>query len=679
MRTKLSTLFLFATVLFAFYSCQENKETQTETIEINLNDAVVQQIFNLRSKRDATGKANAEALKTYLAVENPNHRYIAAMALASVQDSSAIEALGDALKDPYEEVRKAAAFALGQSKHPKAAKLMADYFRQDSVRTVLAEILEAVGRSGTEEQLKDLCASHPYTKKDSLLHEGLALGLYRFALRKMVQPEGTDRIMNDYIGNALMPAKARFIAANYLARVPNLDLSRYENVLINNVQEEKDPNTLMFMVLGLSKVKTDRACKTLVNCFRKTPDYRVRCNVIRGLHNFPYDSSRTMISDALYDTSMQVRITAADYLYNHGQAKDALSYYEWGEKHPNWQLRSRLLAAAIRHLELYKANSKAFMSTKLTMLFNESNNIYEKAAILDALGSFSWNYKFIADQVFPTADSIKVSPILKSHAATALVKIYQNPDFAKELGFSAPKIKEELHGYFKRFVEEGDAGATAIIAEAIANPQLKLKQAFPDYSFLKKAQQSLRLPAEVETYIYLQKAIDYLSGQKSDISNVGKNNFVEVDWPLINALGEHPKVTIKTNKGKIVLELYPKDAPATVMQFIQLVKANYYNGKAFHRVVPNFVAQTGCSRGDGWGGFDVSVVSEFSELEYDKAGRVGMASAGKDTESTQFFITHAPTIHLDGNYTIFAQVVEGMDIVHQLTVGDVMETVEVNK
>ncbi len=142
---------------------------------------------------------------------------------------------------------------------------------------------------------------------------------------------------------------------------------------------------------------------------------------------------------------------------------------------------------------------------------------------------------------------------------------------------------------------------------------------------------------------------------------------------LITALGETSKVTLQTNKGKIVLQLLTKDAPATVTQFINLVKAGYYKDKVFHRVVPNFVVQTGCARGDGWGGFEVSVASEFSKTQYNTEGMVGMASAGKDTESTQLFITHCPTIHLDGNYTIFAKVVQGMDVVHQLQVGDKIE------
>ena len=128
-----------------------------------------------------------------------------------------------------------------------------------------------------------------------------------------------------------------------------------------------------------------------------------------------------------------------------------------------------------------------------------------------------------------------------------------------------------------------------------------------------------------------------------------------------------------------MLKLHPEAAPATVTQFVHLAKAKYYDNKPFHRVVPNFMVQGGCSRGDGYSGFDVTVVSEFSsKIRYHDEGWVGMASAGKDTESTQFFITHAPAPHLDDNYTIFAKVIEGMDIVHQLEVGDKIVTISIN-
>jgi len=667
-------LFSFATLLL--FACGGKKQSKQAALSINTEDAVTQQIFNIRSKRNAQGDANTEALKTFLAVENPNHRYIAALSLASIQDSGAIEVLADALQDPYVDVRCVAAFALGQTKSANAAKILSSAFQSDSVRTVQAAILEAVGRCGTADELKRLCVAHPYPIQDSLLQEGLALALYRFALRKMVQTEGTDRIMNDFISNAVMPAKARFTAANYLARIPDLDLSQYATVLMNNVQGEKDPNILMFLVIGLAKTKNLDALKVLEKTFYKQDDYRVRCQIIRGLNHFPYDSSRTLLANALYDTSLHVRVTAADYLISFGNGRDALTYFEWAEKHPHWLVKTRLMAAAMKNLDHYKGQSKAFLSTKLTEHYYKCENKYEKAEILMALSHFSWNHRFITEAIFPKSDTIKLSPIVRSAAAAALVALYSSPLLEKEMNFSTPRIKEEIHQTFRRCIESGDVGVIATVAEAIANKENNMKIAFPEYGFLKAAQNKLTLPRDTETYMYLQNAIDYLSDAKTATVIKPKGNFVEIDWHFINALGPKPKVAITTNKGRIVLELYPKDAPATVMQFVQLVKAGYYNNKYFHRVVPNFVVQGGCPRGDGWGGFDVNVVSEFSMLRYTEAGRVGMASSGKDTESAQFFITHAPAIHLDGRYTIFAQVVEGMNVVHLLEIGDLMQKVE---
>ena len=95
--------------------------------------------------------------------------------------------------------------------------------------------------------------------------------------------------------------------------------------------------------------------------------------------------------------------------------------------------------------------------------------------------------------------------------------------------------------------------------------------------------------------------------------------------------------------------------------------------------MPNFVIQGGGTRGDGWGLLDYSIRTEVPMMYYDRGGFVGMASAGKDTEGTQWFITHSPTPHLDGRYSIFAKVVEGMDIVHKLTIGDEIEKVTITK
>ncbi|AKQ47725.1 peptidylprolyl isomerase [Rufibacter radiotolerans] len=140
-------------------------------------------------------------------------------------------------------------------------------------------------------------------------------------------------------------------------------------------------------------------------------------------------------------------------------------------------------------------------------------------------------------------------------------------------------------------------------------------------------------------------------------------------------MAKNQKARLKTSKGDIIFELLVEDAPGSVANFVELLEKGFYNGKNFHRVVPNFVAQGGCPRGDGWGSTDYAIRSEFADLNY-LEGYVGMASAGKDTESCQWFITHSPTPHLDGKYTIFAKVVKGMDVVHQLNIGDRIEKVE---
>jgi len=127
---------------------------------------------------------------------------------------------------------------------------------------------------------------------------------------------------------------------------------------------------------------------------------------------------------------------------------------------------------------------------------------------------------------------------------------------------------------------------------------------------------------------------------------------------------------IKTSKGNFTINLYGDDAPGSVANFISLANNNFFDNKVYHRVVPNFVIQGGCPRGDGYGSLDYSIRSELSQLYYDDEGYVGMASAGLHTEGTQWFVTHSPTPHLDGKYTIFGKVIEGMEVVHSIVEGD---------
>lgn len=133
--------------------------------------------------------------------------------------------------------------------------------------------------------------------------------------------------------------------------------------------------------------------------------------------------------------------------------------------------------------------------------------------------------------------------------------------------------------------------------------------------------------------------------------------------------------TLKTEKGNIVMQLFADKAPLAVNSFVFLARQGWFDGVTFHRVIPGFVAQAGDPSGTGTGGPGYYFANEIrTDLNFDKPGRVGMANAGPDTNGSQFFIVYTPQPKLDGSYTVFAQVIQGMDVVESLTPRDPQAT-----
>jgi cyclophilin family peptidyl-prolyl cis-trans isomerase/HEAT repeat protein len=137
-----------------------------------------------------------------------------------------------------------------------------------------------------------------------------------------------------------------------------------------------------------------------------------------------------------------------------------------------------------------------------------------------------------------------------------------------------------------------------------------------------------------------------------------------------------PRAFVRTRHGTIEIHLDVVEAPLTTASFVDLARRGFYDGLVFHRVEPGFVVQGGCPRGDGNGGPGYALRCEITRRPYGR-GAVGMALSGKDTGGSQFFITLSPQPHLDGGFTLFGQVVAGMDAVDRIRPGDVIEQVEV--
>ncbi len=148
--------------------------------------------------------------------------------------------------------------------------------------------------------------------------------------------------------------------------------------------------------------------------------------------------------------------------------------------------------------------------------------------------------------------------------------------------------------------------------------------------------------------------------------------------------------TVKMVKGgEFVLQLFPDKAPITVNSFVFLAREKFFDGTTFHRVLDGFMAQGGDPMGTGGGDPGYEFVNEDSDLTFDKPGVLAMANAGRDTNGSQFFITFVPTPQLNGGYTIFGQVISGIDVVNAITrrdpqsfpnyTGDVIESITITE
>ncbi|MEX0793633.1 MAG: peptidylprolyl isomerase [Pirellulaceae bacterium] len=139
-------------------------------------------------------------------------------------------------------------------------------------------------------------------------------------------------------------------------------------------------------------------------------------------------------------------------------------------------------------------------------------------------------------------------------------------------------------------------------------------------------------------------------------------------------------VTIETDKGTIKAQLHDDKVPKTVANFEKLASEGFYNGLKFHRVIADFMVQTGCPQGTGTGGPGYKFEDEFHpDLKHDGPGVLSMANAGPNSNGSQFFITHGETAWLDGKHSVFGKVVEGQDVVDSIAQGDKMVKVTVSE
>ncbi len=646
------------------------KEEKLTEVKIDLKNPILQKIYNFQDQR------NTDSLLVFFDHKDPSYRYASAMAFGSVQDEKAIEDLAILLNDDIEKVRIAAAYALGQTKDNKAEQFLINAFQKgDSLFQSVQfnrTVLEAVGKCATENYLEALSTIKTYSQKDTILLEGQAWGIYRYALRDIVSKSGTNHMIKIVSSNGY-PESVRNIAAQYLARAKQIKLDSLATPLIRAIGLSNDSQTQMALAIALGKTKAPEALQTLKSYYNITSDYRTQCNIIRAFNNFEYENTIDIVLAALKHQNINVAITASQYLVNKGISREAVNYWKMAKdmSYP-WQVRSLLYRAANKHLPPYFEITKEKINLELRQIILNNTNPYEQSAAIAALSEHGWNYRFISEQGLSSS-----IPVVRTASAEAIAYIANYPEFTRWFGLGHRKVKRDLAKFLQSAIKSGDIGMMYVSAEVLSKKELDFLSLVDSTDFLEDALGVLKLPKDIETYNAVNKALSVYKNIPDIPKTPDYNN--PIDWNIATSIEPETRAVVVTQKGNITIQFFQNTAPASVSNFVKLAKTGFYDGKHFHRVIPNFVAQDGCPRGDGFGGANFSIRSELPMIYYDKEGYLGMASAGKDTESTQWFITHSATPHLDGNYTIFGEITEGMDVVHQLAIGDKVDRIVISK
>jgi len=656
----------------------KKKEVEHGKVNLDLHNKKVQLLYNLRDKR-AT-----DSLLLFLNDRDVTLRYLSALSFASVRDTNAIAALVPLLQDPVEDVRVAAAFSLGQIGSLKCERpLIEAFFSKDSSsqhQRFNAVVLEAVGKCGSRQSLRQIAAVTTYQETDTLLLEGQCRAILRFALRDsgIIEASATQRMV-DYVGNEKIPVPARLVAAYYLARAKGIEIDSAQAVTISLgfVRAVNAPEVRAQIAIALSKSKASPAFGMLSKVIKTEQDWRVKCEIIKALGQFPYDTARVLVAERLYDPNPHVGRAAAEFFVQNGRPQDGDWYRRMARDNPAWPMPMQiaLYHAANKNLTFWgDSTAKSDVNWRLKQLFQQSKNPHDRAACLAGLAEYGRNYTWIHQFGFnDPASAVKMA------ATETLVSIMMRKDFWAHFGEGGKGARRTLYNYTREVVANGDPGMISKLAPAFSTDNtLNFKDIRDSTRILdfREAFGKLKMPRDYEAIAALEESIAYLEGRSVPaLPKIPQNH--PIDWERMQVVTDQTEVSIQTAKGTVVLELWPQWAPASVANFIELASKGFYNGKAFHRVVPNHVIQSGCPRGDGTGSLDYSLRTEIGLSWYDRAGLLGMASNGFDTEGTQFFITHSARVHLDGKYTIFGRVKSGMEVVDQIQQGDVMEKLTV--
>ncbi len=639
-------IFTVIIALLLLLSCTGNKEKNI------FSDETVRQIYGFQDVRDT------EKLIPFLKSSRPEYRKFAALAFASIQDKEAVDELILLLADEDENVRGAAAYSLGQTGDISAEKSLITNFRSERSEEVKMVILESLGKCGGDRAL-ELLSDPVLSKGNQIVMKGQALGIYRSILRKKHSENGLKTVIRTLMKSD--STDVRFYASNALSRIMDIDLSKYFDDLSDLIRSEKDDSVKMNLIIALGKCKGDKVIDILKTFLNGGIDQRIVVNTIRALGKFEYEVVKKDIRRFLTSDNYQISVAATEVLMAIGSAADHKTYFELSRRTKNWRAGANLIKLSLKFTP-----EKQEVSSMIKSYYRKSVNPYEKGLLLIALSEYPMNYPFVEEEIFKRVEKVISTSGMISISEMMSKKGY-DPEIEISTGKGSHSLRNVFADIFKRGILSGDNSLIAISSSTLRDPHNKFFGVIKDLTFMEELLEKYKLPTDRDKKQEIRKTLDFFRGIKGEREKILALE-KPLDWEKIKNIPTDQRVKIETEEGVVIIKLFVNDSPGSVSNFLDLIRKGYLGESNFHRVVPNFVVQDGCPRGDGWGGPERTIRSEFSRLYYEE-GSVGMASSGKDTEGSQWFITHSSTPHLDGRYTIFGKVTKGMEIVNRIKVG----------
>lgn len=642
------SLLPIALLIVSFGGCSDQPDNQQPTTD----NGIEQRTWSIIEAQD---HRDTKRLVELLSDTSAAIRARAALAFASVGDSAAAPALLKALSDNDPAVRANAAFAFGFCGDSLTVHQLIERFSPEENATVRGRIAEAAGRCGRKAGADLLLRRSLSTKADSL---GVLRGLFFATATASTDTSHVRYALSLFTAkDAELDESALQVCARSKADLVKPFAKRLLEIA-KTMPDSGCTEMRLPLLASLGKTGNGEALIRLKESLTNDPDPRIRVMALRGIARFDEPKKNEDIWAALTDTSGMVRDIAVEQMLTLKELPDGQDLWNMAQEHYDYSVKIPLYGLVMK-----TADADTRRACRLLL-----KSIAEQGELGSYLNAALIRSRLLDPEGNPAAD---IAEPLLTKAVTAQEKLAA---FESAFAYYGHKTTPQIELLQRVFTPPCDAGLVSSACEKLVEEEPNYIALVLKDNAISSARSILHPIRDLEALQLLNAAIAKRDGKPAAKHSSPAHNH-PIDRACLASFVSGRHYRIVTSQGDIILALEPDAAPGSCAAFDSLVTAGYYNGKYFHRVVPDFVAQGGCPRGDGYGGIPWTLRTEIG-LEGFTTGAVGLASAGKDTESCQFFIMLADAPHLDGRYTRFAHVLNGMEVAWKLRVGDVMKSVE---